>query len=392
MIQGINPVPVGLQRRKATQTRRAAIPSFRNHTNDFLVWILAPMIETQDANLQYYYDYTQSHAEYERVFKELGCAWKWQNVTLATLEDVVRRIKSFRTDKVKVVVNLCDGDEDNGIPGVSVIDMLERYDIVYTGSNRPFYTLTTSKIPMKRAFDKSGIPTPAWKEVVLPATRWSSYFRAIGNPIIVKPAVSAGSMGLGVKNVVDDTKGLKAIATELQKGYRGWKLDAGGVIAEAFVKGREFTTLVVGSSSHPESLYFYPPAERVFHTSLPENEKFLSFDRLWETYDDEKPIENNGDLYKYRKVEASLIPTLRELSFQAFAAVGGMGYGRLDIRMDDRTGQCYVLEVNAQCGLSEDEDYTSIGAILRFAKKSFTYLIIQIIEDGITRYGAKHNA
>jgi D-alanine-D-alanine ligase len=199
-------------------------------------------------------------------------------------------------------------------------------------------------------------------------------------------------MGLGVKNVVDDTRGLKAIATELQKGYRGWKLDTGGMIAEAFVKGREFTTLVVGSSSHPESLYFYPPAERVFHTSLPENEKFLSVDRLWETYDEERPIENNEHLYEYRKVEASLIPTLRELSFQAFAAVGGMGYGRLDIRMDDRTGQCYVLEVNAQCGLSEDEDYTSIGAILRFAKKSFTYLIIQIIEDGITRYGAKHNA
>ena len=51
-----------------------------------------------------------------------------------------------------------------------------------------------------------------------------------------------------------------------------------------------------------------------------------------------------------------------------------------------------MLEANAQCGLSEDEDYTSIGAILRFAKKSFTYLIIEIIEDGLTRYGAKHNA
>ncbi len=40
-----------------------------------------------------------------------------------------------------------------------------------------------------------------------------------------------------------------------------------------------------------------------------------------------------------------------------------MGYGRLDIRMDRQTGKMYVLEVNAQCGLSEDEDYTSIGAI-----------------------------
>jgi D-alanine-D-alanine ligase len=62
-----------------------------------------------------------------------------------------------------------------------------------------------------------------------------------------------------------------------------------------------------------------------------------------------------------------------------------MGYGRLDIRMDKQSNKLCVLEVNAQCGLSEDENYTSIGAILRFARKSFTYLIIEIIEDALMR-------
>ena len=101
---------------------------------------------------------------------------------------------------------------------------------------------------------------------------------------------------------------------------------------------------------------------------------------------------NSGVLYNYCEPEAELVPVLKQISLQAFQSVGGMGYGRLDIRMNKETGKFYVLEVNAQCGLSEDENYTSIGAILRFAKKSFTYLIIQIIEDGLTRYGAKHNA
>jgi D-alanine-D-alanine ligase len=45
----------------------------------------------------------------------------------------------------------------------------------------------------------------------------------------------------------------------------------------------------------------------------------------------------------------------------------------------------YMLEVNAQCGLSEDEDYTSIGAILRYADKSFTQLIREIIHDAFAR-------
>jgi D-alanine-D-alanine ligase len=55
--------------------------------------------------------------------------------------------------------------------------------------------------------------------------------------------------------------------------------------------------------------------------------------------------------------------------------------------MDAATKKLYVLEVNAQCGLSEDEDYTSIGAILRFAGRSFTQLIEEIIYDTIANRG-----
>ena len=50
-----------------------------------------------------------------------------------------------------------------------------------------------------------------------------------------------------------------------------------------------------------------------------------------------------------------------------------------------KTKEAYVLEVNAQCGLSEDENYTSIGAILRYANQSFTELVIHIINDAFAR-------
>jgi D-alanine-D-alanine ligase len=70
---------------------------------------------------------------------------------------------------------------------------------------------------------------------------------------------------------------------------------------------------------------------------------------------------------------------------QAYAAVGGKGYGRIDIRMDRNTGELSILEVNAQCGLSEDEDYTSIGAILRVSGVSFTELIGSILKEGMRK-------
>ncbi len=365
---------------------------FKEKAGDYFIWVIAPYLETEDPNLQYYYDYTQSILEYTKVFSEVGCEWQWVNVTMQAIETEIQKISDHSTSKTKVVINLCDGDELNAVPGLSVIAELEKHDLIYTGSDDYFYQITTSKIPMKEAFDKYQVPTPAWKVVQPTEINPKAVFSEIGEVLIVKPAISAGSMGLSVKNVVSNEAEFSSIITDMQAGYRGWKLDTGGLFVEEFINGREFTTLVVGSSTHPEGIKFYPPVERVFHSSLPEKEQFLSFDRLWETYDKESPMPNSGVLYNYCEPEVELVPLLKQISLQAYQSVGGMGYGRLDIRMDKQTDKLYVLEINAQCGLSEDENYTSIGAILRFAKKSFTYLIIEIIEDGLTRYGAKHNA
>lgn len=363
---------------------------FLENKDQYLVWILAPYLETDDPNLKYYYDYTQSIAEYTKVFGEVGCEWKWQNVTIRDIEKSVLRIKNYPTTKKTIVVNLCDGDESNAVPGLSVIAELEKHNLIYTGSDDFFYEITTSKIPMKQAFDLRKVPTAKWKVIESGEEDYKTIFKEIGKTLIVKPAVSAGSMGLTVKNVVSTEEEFEAIVGDMRSGYRGWKLDTGGIFVEEFVNGREFTTLVVGSSTKPKSLHCYTPIERVFHKSLPEKEQFLSFDRLWETYDTEKPIEAEGFLYNYKKADDDLIDTLKEISIKAFRSVGGMGYGRLDIRMDKNTGKFYVLEVNAQCGLSEDEDYTSIGAILRFDGKSFTHLIVEILEDAVARHQSKH--
>jgi D-alanine-D-alanine ligase len=94
---------------------------------------------------------------------------------------------------------------------------------------------------------------------------------------------------------------------------------------------------------------------------------------------------NNENFYNYIPVNEPLAQAIKDISLKAYCAVGGKGYGRLDIRMDTATGNLYVLEVNAQCGLSEDEDYTSIGAILRVSNKSFTQLVSEIIKEALSK-------
>ncbi|MCW5911416.1 MAG: hypothetical protein KIT62_10095 [Cyclobacteriaceae bacterium] len=358
--------------------------SLLNQPAAYKIWIFAPYLETEDPTLKFYYDYTQSIAEYTKVFAEINCDWEWVNVTIHNVDECIARVKGY-SDRQSIVLNLCDGDEINDVPGISVIHALDKSGITYTGSDSYFYRMTTSKITMKEAFGKAGVSMPEWQK--LNGRIDPNLFKKVGDTIIVKPAVSAGSMGISVKNVVSDKQQLKEVVNSMRQGFKGWKLDGAGILAEQFIIGKEFTTLLVGSHQNPGRIKFYQPIERVFHEGLPETEQFLSFDRLWESYEEETPMPDNGFFYEYQPVtDPELVKRLKKLSIDAFKAVKGTGYARLDFRMDKNTGQLFVLEINSQCGLSEDENYTSIGAILRVSNKTFTNLIVEVLDDALHRH------
>ncbi len=342
-----------------------------------------------DDHLQYYGDFEQGRDEFARAFDALGLPWHWQPVELSTIEAT---IKQMQYAGVTCVINLCDGDELQGVPGLSVIDALERAGIAYTGSNRAFYDLTTSKIDMKRAFELAGVPTARWSVVEPAQLDWQSPFQRPGRPLIVKPAVSAGSLGIGVENVVHTPAELATRVLALAEGYRGWDLMSGGLIAEEFVTGREYTTFVVGDHNDLRHRRVFPPVERIFSAALPPTQQFLSFDRLWEFHDKESPLPDGESLWEYGRVRASHAAVIKAVSWDAYVSVGGVGYGRVDLREDAETGELSVLEVNAQCGLSEDENFTSIGAILRFAGVPYHALIEQLMRHAERRHRRRERA
>ena len=351
------------------------------------VWVLAPALDNPDPNLAYYYDFSQSIEEYTRVFEQLDLPWKWQSVTIENYKMIVQEIAHEREKGIyfPVVLNLCDGDEINGAPGVSVIEALDAKQLVYTGANDYFYNITTSKIPMKEAFDLAGVSTPKWEAIRNNKINAKEIIEKLGSPLIVKPAVSGGSLGVGVKNVVETEYELETQLSKMFKGYRGWNLSSDGIVAESFIEGPEYTVMIVGSYTHPEYAKIYPSVERVFHSSLPEKEKFLSFDRLWEIYEEETPMPEDENFYQYQLGDESIQRAVQKVSWDAYVACNGTGYTRVDVRIDNKTREAYVLEVNAQCGISEDENFTSIGAILRYANQSFTELVIHIINDAFIR-------
>ncbi len=367
---------------QGTSSRKKKYPNL-------LVWVLAPRMKTNDENLEYYYDFTQSIEEFTRTFAALNIAWKWQPVTVSNFKRIIKQIEAKSYPQTPIVFNLCDGDEINGTPGISVIRELEKSGLMYTGADEFFYDITTSKIPMKKMFDMYGVSTPKWKIVTDIEETGTDILTGLKTPLIVKPAVSGGSMGVGIKSVVHTMQELVEQVRILNEGYHGWDLVTGGILIEEFIEGPEFTVLIVGSSSDPAECKVYAPVERVFHQSLPEQEKFLSFDRLWEMYEEETAVGEDEDFYNYHTPEQDLIFNICKLSLDAYCAVEGEGYARIDIRMNRHTGEMFVLEVNAQCGLSEDENFTSIGAILRLSGNTYTQLVEDILLREIKRKAFK---
>src|SRR5690606_22551518 len=142
-------------------------------------------------------------------------------------------------------------------------------------------------------------------------------------PVIVKPAVSAGSMGVTTKSVVRTAAELREQMQRLRIGYHGWDLTVGGVLAERFVTGREFTTFVVGNHDAASRRLGYPPVERRFNSRLRMEERFLSFDRLWGMYEVEDPVggyELDEDLWQYTSVPRGLASRIRDVSWAAYEA------------------------------------------------------------------------
>jgi D-alanine-D-alanine ligase len=338
-----------------------------------------------DSEIGYYYDFDQSHDEYFRCFSEIGFEWKWKYITQGSYVDQLKFIKAESFPKEPLIINLCDGDEVNGAPGIEVIKELKNQGLIFTGADEYFYEITTSKIPMKKIFNEFGINTPEWDIVSSSGDNLSDIFKRLSSPLILKPAVSGGSMGLGIKNVVSNEDDAKLVLEQLQSGYKGWKLDIDGFILEEFIPGKEFTSLLTGSYNQPYCIKTYSPVERVFNQKIPATERILSYDRLWETYEEETELDQGEFLFNYFPCDPDLSEKINNLSLDVFQCLKGTGYTRIDIRQHEKNGMLYVLEANAQCGLSEDENYTSIGAILRISGISFSELITEIILDALRK-------
>ncbi|MBM3607746.1 MAG: SET domain-containing protein-lysine N-methyltransferase [Alphaproteobacteria bacterium] len=329
------------------------------------------------------YDIPSFHAELPDWFKPLGLTHVWHSVTLKNYQKIVAGVVERAREREVIVLNLCDGTEIDELPGISVVCALEKTGLPFSGANDAFYVNTTSKLDIKRLLQASGVPTSKAVEI-RPASveaDIATAIAAIGFPLFIKPDVSAGSSGIHAHSVCHS-------ADDAREAYFKLKADIhvgnSPVIAEPFLDGREFTCLLVEDASQPLGLWALPPCERVFDKRLPEEERFLIYERYWALPDAQTPLPAGEPFYWYGLAPIDLREKIVDISRRAMRAVDGVGYGRVDMRYCERLGGLMVLEVNAQCGLSREDDAT-VGSMLKLSNNDITQLIERILVHAMSR-------
>ena len=194
----------------------------------------------------------QSIAGTKKVFREIGCEGNGKTPPCQVSMSPLQKIRYPTTD----AINLIHATEMtlNGIPGISVIHKFEargwRYRI-----RRLLYRITTSKIPMKEAFDQHQVATAPWSDRPF-EDHSRRYLREIGETGDRKLPISGRQHGVIHSYVVSNEAEYAAILKTMQEGYRGMETDTGGIFVEEFVNVRSIPPLSLAHQT-PENLHCY---------------------------------------------------------------------------------------------------------------------------------------
>ena len=275
------------------------------------------------------------------------------------------QLKDLSKEGYDIFVNLCEGYLEWEVPSIDVINTLDLLNLPYTGPNATLYD--PPKPLMKYVAYCAGVKTPASVEV-RSIEDVEEIVEKLTFPLFVKPAKAGDSLGIDELSRVNNEKELRAKLSAVLKEYED-------ILVEEYIDGRELTVLVAANADG-RGCTVYKPIEYIF----PEGRTFKTYSL--------KTSELHPDANvpcKDRKLEKQL----KTAAEQIFTTFGGVGYGRMDFRVD-KHNQVYFLEINFTCSTFYEDGYEgSADYILKYDASGKAGFLNQIISEGIARHAAK---
>ncbi len=244
--------------------------------------------------------------------------------------------------------------EDGTVQG-----LLEAIGLPYTGSGPAACMRATDKALAKHLMGEAGIPTPrfhAFKESAIKelgvAASLPLIGRELGFPMVVKPA-SQGS-ALGVKFAQTEADLPEAIVGALSYSRK--------VVLESYVKGRDLAVSVLDAEALPVV------------EAIPRETEFYDYESRYEI----------GMTTFVCPAELSAETTARaqQMALEVYRLLGCHGVARVDLMLDEGSGELTVLETNVVPGLTE----TSLLPLATDAAGiGFDTLVERILQSAFTR-------
>jgi D-alanine-D-alanine ligase len=260
------------------------------------------------------------------------------------------------------VFNWCEGYADRPWDYAGVVDELEQLQYVYTGATPWTLRATQDKRTTRVLLRDAGVPLPlgleADRSTDLP---WSTY------PAIVKPVNQHGSYGIDEQAVVDNDQQLQQRVAYVLETFKC------PALIEEFIAGRELQVTVWGNASAAP----LPAVEVVFWDQVEAGKQIYTYDMKY-----------SPDVWSTHRVQFICPPMLtveawqnvQAASVQAYRAVQGRDYARIDVRLRD--DDAYVVDVNP------NPDINCESAVTMSAQRSgLTYaeFVVRIAELAVER-------
>jgi D-alanine-D-alanine ligase len=265
-----------------------------------------------------------------------------QDVDARPFDTGERGLRELEDEHFDRVFNILHGrgGEDGCIQGA-----LELLGIPYTGSGVMASALGMDKWRTKLVWKAAELPIPDYE--MLDANSDCARVEArLGLPLFVKPAREGSSIGI--------TK--VKLPGQLRDAWRDAARHDELVIAEQCIGGGEYTVAILGEAALPV-IRIVPATE------------FYDYDAKY-LRDDTRYLIPCG-------LPETVERDIARESVAAFRVLGGSGWGRVDLLMDEQ-GRHYFLEVNTLPGMTS---HSLVPMAARAAGMDFDTLVVRILEQ-----------
>jgi D-alanine-D-alanine ligase len=278
-------------------------------------------------------------------------------VSIDVGSDLVERLRESRPDVAFVALHGAEGEDG------TVQELLELLGIPYTGSRPAACARCWDKVVAKHVLLDAGIPTPEFHAFTQAAFRdlgaaaaLPEIERRLGFPIVVKPA--RGGSALGIKFARRDTDVPGALVAAFAYDTR--------ILLERYIAGRDLAVSVLDGRPLPVI------------EAVPEGEDFYDFEARYEI--------GRTSFVCPAPLPDEVAERAQELSVAAWDALGCTGVARIDLMLEEATGQLQVLEANVIPGFT---DTSLLPQAAEAAGVGFDELVQRLLELAVSRSTAR---